>query len=158
MPYVDDNGQVCECPRCKRLDVLLDEKDLIIEELQKDIRRWAVRAGKLRREAEGDGWKHHPNYNDALIAFKEWKRQCNHPRSAFTADRFWLIQPFLEIEQYGLKVILMAIKGAAYDPWTTKRKNGTIKVHDGWEQIFKNAGTIEEFACRVPTAELKAVA
>lgn len=161
MPYVNDNGEVCDCPRCKRLDELLDEKDLIIEELQKDIRRWALRLGKARREDESGGWKQHHLYSRAETVFKEWKRACNHPRSPFTRDRFMAVLPFLENEKYGLPTVMMAISGAAFDPWVTKRKNGTPKRHDDWSKIFKNADEFEEFVNRAPSGEgpaLKVVA
>jgi len=153
-PYVDDHGQVAECPGCKRRDQLLDDKDIIIQELERSVRGWALRNGKLRQEREGTGWKSHPKFADAEIAFNEWKRKCDHPKSAFTLDRFNLVLPYLENSKYGLKVVMMAISGAAFDPYTTRRKNGTIKKHDGWEQIFKNAGTVEEFANRVPPEDL----
>lgn len=157
MPYVDDNGEVSECPRCKRLDTLVDDKDLIIEELQRDIRRWALRNAALRRERNLPV-NDHPLYRDAEIAFKEWKAKCNHPRSPFTPDRFWLVVPYLEDENYGLRMVLTAISGAAYDPWERRLKNGKIKKMDGWDYIFEKADRFEEFVNKAPTTELRAVA
>jgi hypothetical protein len=43
-----------------------------------------------------------------------------------------------------------AIDGAAFDPYTTKRKNGSTKRHDDFTLIFRNADKMEEFANRAP--------
>ena len=157
MPFVNDNGEICPCPGCQRRDVLLDEKDMIIEELQIDVRRWALRNAALKRERNVPV-DDHPLYPDAEICFKEWKSRCNHPRSPFTADRFWLVVPFLENEKYGMRAVMTAISGAAYDPYEVRQKNGKVKKLDGWDYIFKNADTFESFVNRAPTSALRAVA
>jgi len=152
-PWIDDNGQVGKCPICERREVLLDEKDMQIEGLQRDIRGWIVRCKEAQKESERKSLPdNHPHRNDAEIAFKEWRKRCDHPRSQFTASRFWLVVPFLESDKYGLKIVLQAIAGAEFDPYVVKRKNGTKKRFDSWEEIFKDAGSIEEFASRAPGA------
>lgn len=152
-PWIDDKGEVGKCPICERREVLLDEKDMQIEGLQRDIRGWASRYGELKRETERKSLPdNHPHRNDAEIAFKEWAKRCNHPRSQFTASRFWLVVPFLESPAYGLKVVLQAIAGAEYDAYVHKRRNGTKRRLDEWERIFENAGSLEEFASRAPGA------
>lgn len=150
-PWIDENGQVGKCPICERREVLLDEKDMQIEGLQRDLRGWIVRHGEVKRESERKSLPdNHPHRSDAEIAFNEWRKRCNHPRSQFTASRFWIVVPFLENDNYGLKTVLQAIAGAEYDPYVVKRKNGTKKVFDEWERIFENAGSLEDFASRAP--------
>lgn len=163
-PFVNDEGEISRCPDCikhenlnRRLEEELDNKDIVIKELQRKEKGWALENGKLRRLNEGDGWKHDPHYNDAFLAFKEWRSKCEHPRSQFTRDRFKVVRPWIANDKYGLRMVLLAIDGAAYDPFIVTRRNGTKKRLDDWERIFKDAGSIEEFACRAPIAELRAV-
>src|SRR5690348_8492848 len=125
-PWVDDNGEVGKCPGCQRREDLLDQKDMQIEGLQRDVRSWITRHGEAKRESERRSLPdNHPQRSDAELAFNEWRKRCKHPRSHFTASRFWLVVPFLESEAYGLKIVLQAIAGAEYDPYVVKRKNGT---------------------------------
>lgn len=141
-----------ECERCQLLEDELRRREDEISGLQTVIRGQAFKLEQLKRDKAGSA-KTHPKYADAEIVFREWKRHCNHPRSGFTAARFWLILPFLENEKFGMKACLLAIKGAAYDPFETRRKNGTVKRHDSWEKIFESAGTLEDFANRAPRAQ-----
>lgn len=136
-------GEVLEDhPRCARLE---DQ----IEGLQRDIRGWAARYAELKRDKVIEA-KQHPRYDDVEAVFREWKRVCNHPRSPFTADRFWLALPFIENPKYGVKMAMRAVAGAAHDAYEVRRKNGTPRVFNEWERIFKNAGSFEEFCCKAP--------
>lgn len=138
-----------ECNRCKALEEELQRREDIIAGLQRDIRGWSARYADLKRDKDRSA-KTHPRYSDAEIVFGEWKLHCNHKRSGFTADRFWLVLPYLENEKFGMKACILAVKGAGYDPFETRRKNGTMKRHDSWEKIFESAGTLEDFANRAP--------
>jgi hypothetical protein len=131
-----------EHPLCK---VLEDQ----IAGLQRDVRGWAARYAELKRD-KSQAAKQHPLYPDAEIAFKHWQAACNHKRSQFTADRFWLVQPFLDNPKYGLKIVMQAIEGAAFDAYEVRRKNGSTKRFDEWERIFANTGSIEDYANRAP--------
>jgi hypothetical protein len=125
-----------------------------ISGLQRDIRGWTTRYEELKRDKRRAA-KQHPLYADAETAFKHWRAACNHPNSQFTADRFWLIEPFLENPKYGLGICMRAVEGAAYDCWEVKRKNGSTKRFDEWERIFKNTGSVEEYANRAPRKKLE---
>jgi hypothetical protein len=136
----DENGEL-------DLQKLLDR--VIIAE--RDAKTWAFRCRELERDdqARAEASKHWPQ---ALELFEVWKTSCRHPNSDFSADRFWLIEPFLRRKAYGFEKCLMAIRGAAFDPWTSKRKNGSLYRHDGWDKIFGSADRFEDFCCRAPRA------
>ncbi len=121
-----------------------------IDGLQRDIRGWTSRYADLRRNKVKKA-KESPLWPKALELFKFWQQECNHKRSKFSPERFWLVEPFLEDEEhYGFEICQRAIAGAAYDPYITKRKNGTSKFHNDWELIFRNAGKVEDMANRAP--------
>lgn len=94
----------------------------------------------------------HPLYNKAQDLFGEWQKLCGHPRAKWSTDRFKDAQPFLKADGYDL--CLLAIKGAAFDPYTKPRENGTLKRFDDWELIFKSRGKFEEFCNRAPKEAL----
>lgn len=80
--------------------------------------------------------------------FDYWRRACKHPASEFGPDRFFLIEPYLR--KYGPDLCKRAIDGAAFDPFITKRANGSPKRHDGLDLIFRSAEKFEEFCNRAP--------
>lgn len=120
----------------------------VVRGLQRDVRGWAHRYAELKRDREADA-KKDPLWPDAVRLFKLWRRLCGHPRAGWDADRFEQVRPYLK--QHGLAMCERAIAGAAFDAFTTTRKNGSKKKHDGWELIHRNADKWEEFACRAPT-------
>jgi len=152
-----ENGEIkAPCQRCPELDKevrYLTEENQRLEDLisglQRDIAAEHFRYEKLKRDNSKSA-KHHEHYSEVEIAFRYWKDYCKHPRSQFTADRFWLALPYYENPKYGLKLMIRAIKGAAYDPFITTRRNGTQQRHDGWELIFRDAGKFEEFVNKAP--------
>lgn len=115
--------------------------------LQRDIRGWAARYAQLKRDKDREA-RSHERWPEAVAVFQHWQRVCRHPRSAFTADRFWLVLPFLE--RHGVELVRRAIDGAAYDPYTVRRKNGSIKRFDDWELVFRDEGKFNDFANRAP--------
>lgn len=152
-----ENGEIkAPCQRCPdleaenlRLQQEVQRCEDVISGLQRDIRGWSHRFEELKRD-KVQAAKHHERYSEVEIAFKEWKRLCKHPRSPYTADRFWLALPFYENPKYGLKMMIQAVRGAAYDPFEVTRKNGTRKRFDEWERIFASAGNFEDFCNRAP--------
>lgn len=136
-----DEGEVLdECPGCAYLED-------VVAGLERDVRGWTARYAELRRDRELDA-KSHPLYEPAKELFGYWKLKCRHGKSRFSADRFEIARPL--IEKYGEAVCRKAIDGAAYDPFTTTRKNGSTQRHDGWELVFRDAGKLEDFANRAP--------
>ena len=90
------------------------------------------------------------------MLFKAWRKRCNHPRSPWTPDRFWAIEPFLSNGKYGptledrVMLCARAIAGAGFDAFKTTRKNGTVKVFNDWDLIHRSADKWEEFCCKAP--------
>lgn len=138
-----------------------------IDGLDRDIRGWRTRFANLKRDKAQEA-REHELWPQGVKLFALWKQECKHTRSAFTQDRFWLVLPYLgpqpdalvaaaerlgikeDPEPYGPVICRMAVAGAAFDPYVTKRRNGSINRHNGWELIFKSAGKVEEFANRAP--------
>ncbi len=128
------------CPGCAQLQD-------IVAGLERDIRGWTTRYANLKRDKDAEA-RDHEMWPTAFELFKHWRKVCNHPRCKFTQERFWLLLPFLS--EHGPDACRRAIDGAAFDPFTTRRKNGTAKRHDGFELIFRDSGKFEEFVNRAP--------
>lgn len=139
-----DTGEVVKdgCPNCA---VLEDH----IAGLERDIRGWTVRYANLKRDKDAEA-RDHELWPKAYEVFKYWRERCRHPRCKFTPERFALLLPFLN--DHGSEACQRAIDGAAFDPFVTRRKNGSLKRHDGFELVFRDAGKFEEFVNRAPTS------
>lgn len=102
--------------------------------------------GKLRAEMAAD--TDHDLFPTATRVFDYWRERCNHPRTKFTPEHFKEALPYLR--DYGEDMCRRAVDGAAYDPYTTIRKNGSVQRHDGWWLIFQNPDKFTSFANRAP--------
>jgi hypothetical protein len=133
---------VNECPQCLELQDQL-------EGAQREIRSWRSAYANLKRDKEKEA-REHPSWPDAVKLFGEWQQQCNHPRAKWSADRFFVVEPFLR--QDGFEMCLRAIAGAAFDPWRSKqpRRNGTHERFDDFGTIFKSRKTFEAMCNRAP--------
>jgi hypothetical protein len=139
-----------ETGESKNLETYVQELQDQLEGAEKELRAWRTRYANLKRDKDAEARKH-PLWPQGVKAFQYWQKECRHPRSGFDADRFWAVLPFLkDTDHYGEEMVRRAIDGAAYDPYTTRRKNGTVKRHDDWELIFRTSGKVEEFANRAP--------
>jgi hypothetical protein len=145
-----DTGEVSEqdCPGCVfRADV--------IEGLEGEIRSLAAKITALKRDKEEEA-KRHPLWPTAWKVFKAWKKLGNHGRAAWGADRFDLIRPFLQDKAYGKTIEereLMCLRGVAgitFDPYTSRRANGSMRRHDGWDLLFRGRDKFEEMCNRAP--------
>lgn len=148
-----ETGELVEehpgCPNCQRLEDQLDGAE-------REVRAWRARYADAMRDKEAEA-KKHPLYSQAEKLFGEWKRLTGHTRSKWTPDRFEKARPFLKSDGYDL--CLLAIQGAAFDPYTKARSNGTIKRFDDWELVWRDRGKFEEFcnrASKEALAEYKA--
>lgn len=90
------------------------------------------------------------------MLFKAWRVRCNHPRSPWTEDRFWQIEPYLTGGRYGkcledrVRLCARAIAGAGFDAFEKKRRNGTVKRFDEFNRVFGAADQFEDFCNRAP--------
>lgn len=116
---------------------------------ERDLRGWRYRYRELERDKEAEA-KESPHWPTALECFDYWQVECRHPRSEWSAERFYLALPFLRRRNHGREKVLMAIAGAAYDPFVYTLKNGRQQRSDGWEKILENVGTFERFVNKCP--------
>lgn len=139
---VDENGELREggCPECAALRDQLAGAEGEIRSL-----RARLAQAKRDREAKAHGHRHWPR---VLELFGYWKEKCSHPNSRFSVDRFEVAEPIYR--EYGYDLCKRAIDGAAFDPFTSTRKNGSIKRHDDWDLVFRSRGKFEEFCNRAP--------
>lgn len=138
---VDENGELHDdCPGCA---ALADQ----LKGAERDINAWRLRYADLVRDAEAEA-KADPLWDDCRALFDHWRETCRHPRARFTLDRFNLLRPWLK--RYGPDDCRRAVDGAAFDAFETKRKNGSVKRHDGLGLIFRDAEHFEDFANRAP--------
>ncbi len=145
-----ETGEVIEpdCADCKRKN---DE----IAGLERDLRGWAVRYAELKRDRDTEA-REHPMWKVGKALFTEWKGACGHPRTQWTPERFWQVERFLTGGRFGATAeercewIRRAIAGAAFDAYRTQRRNGTMKAHNDWSQIFATEDRFREFICRAP--------
>jgi hypothetical protein len=145
-----ETGEVVEpdCLECRRKN---DE----ISGLERDLRGWAVRYAQLKRDKDTDA-REHPMWPVGERIFREWRSSCRHPRSPWTPDRFWVIEPFLTNAKYGqeleqrVALCRRAVAGAAFDPYISRRRNGSEQRHDGWDLIFRSSDKFEQFCCKAP--------
>jgi hypothetical protein len=122
-----------DCPNCAGLET--------------EVRAWRTRYHNLKRDRNAEA-REHKLFPEAKKLFDFWREECRHPRSKWTADRFWTLAPLLA--EYGMETCRQAIRGAAYDPATRRRRNGTIERFDQFSLIFRNADKLESFVNRAP--------
>ena len=94
--------------------------------------------------------------------FSYWQRECRHPKVRLTADRFSVMWGIIADAKLDLndeaacaalkRRMFLAVDGAAFDPFVTRRKNGTAKRHDDLSLIFRSAEKMDEFIMRSPVA------
>jgi hypothetical protein len=126
------------------------ELQVIIKGLERDVRTWIRRYDELRRDKEQEA-REDALWPQAVRVFQAWQQATGHTRSTFNAERFFLIQPFLKnTKQYGAEICLRAVAGIAYDCFSVKRKNGSVRKFDEWERVFKDARELEERANAAP--------
>lgn len=156
MTVVDTKtGEVVELVEIIELRRELARREDVIAGLQRDIRGWAMRFRELERDRAIEA-REHELWPVGESVFRDWRKRCRHPRSVWTPDRFWLIEPFLVNQKYGaalddrIALCRRAVAGAEFDAFEVKRKNGSTKRFDEWERVFEGAGKVEEFCNRAP--------
>lgn len=150
---------------------LMQSKEDEIAGLQRDVRGWTTRHAELKRDKEAEA-RESPVWPAALRVFDHWRRECKHPRSEFSLDRFEMIRPHMDrlsapkkgrpesvderIEQ-AEAICKLAVDGIAFDPYVTTRKNGTQQRHDGWHLIFETVDNFEKRCNAAPIERIREV-
>lgn len=133
-----DTGELTAAPKLQELQDTVDG-------LQHTIRSQSATIGRLKRDLNPE--EDHDLFPAAKRLHDFWRERCNHPKSKFSPERFKEVLP--RLKEHGEGMCRRAIEGAAYDCFTTVRKNGTVKRHDGWELIFRH-DKFEEMVNRAP--------
>lgn len=156
MTVVDaTTGEVVELVEIIELRRELARREDVIAGLQRDIRGWAMRFRELERDRAIEA-REHELWPVGESIFRDWRKRCRHPRSVWTPDRFWLIEPFLTNQKYGaalddrIALCRRAIAGAEFDAFRTERRNGSVKLHNDWDLIFRSSDRFEEFCNKAP--------
>lgn len=137
----DPSGEICD--DCRPLFERLHDRNVGLEVT---LRSQAGIIGRNKRE--DDDLSSHVFWDRAQRLFKVWQRATGHTKSRWSKARF---RECVEtLETYEDEVILRAIEGLAFDPWITRRKNGTEQRHDGWHLLWKESTSIEEYANKAP--------
>lgn len=148
--------------QARRLHVVDSETHEILEEhpevtrlqdevkgLTRALRKECREHEELKRDKEAEA-REHQLWPKAMSIFGAWKTATGHTRSEWDGTRFWMIEPYLRNSKYGVDVCLRAVAGIAYDHFSVKRKNGTIRHFDEWHRIFLSADALEERASAAP--------
>lgn len=137
-----ETGEVSEssCPECA---TAAQDVENITKELRKALRRERELRADREKEAEL-----HPQRGEIVEVFEFWQAECRHPNAKLDADRTFAIAGMLK--RYGLEICKRAVRGAAFDPFTAPRKNGSVQRFDGVDLIFRNSEKLENFANKAP--------
>jgi hypothetical protein len=127
------------------------ELKVAAELLEQDLRTKRAQIKRLQADADLDRrtCAERPAI-DKLFAL--WQEQCKHPRSKLTAERFDAARVLLQ-KGYTAEDLTLAIEGAAYDPFTKVRKNGSLEAFNDFELIMRDGTHVERFANRAPMKE-----
>ncbi len=152
---------VKDCEACPELAAQLDQERSKLKGAERDINAWRVRYEELRRDKEAEA-RAHELWDPALDLFNLYNAAAGYyegrgkPKGCrFSAERFWLILPFLKAE--GPEMCQRAIIGRCSDHHVGQRKNGRPIHYDEFERIFGAKGkaatardNFEESVRRVP--------
>lgn len=145
-----DTGEKLDgCPTCAQKD---DEIAGLERALKAEIRRFE----NLKRDKEAEA-KASELWPIGVEVFRCWRRLSGEAHGmgkarpvAFTADRFFLVEPYLKRKGYGPEICVRAVCGITFDCFSVKRKNGTTRFFDEWERCFQDAKQVEERASSAP--------
>ena len=134
-----ETGEIIDqCPRC-----IIKDEELISK--QRDIKAWQARYNNLKKALQEKA-EDSEEWEIAATLFDIWRIHCKHEKSTFSFDRFVEVAPMLR--KYGFEICVRAIAGASFDPYISTRKNGTKKVHNDFELIFRDSKHTEEYSCK----------
>ena len=134
------------------------ELEAEVADLERDMRRARARERWLLSQLEDDraGYGRRDEVEDI---FNEWRRVCGHQNARLTMDRFDVIRKLLEVSRpaaYPREAFAAAFAGAAYDPFVTRRRNGSEHRHDDIALICRDGKTFESFIRRAPEGDVAA--
>jgi hypothetical protein len=127
-----DSGEVLDsCPNCAGAE--------------KEVRAWRVRYANLARDKDQEA-RDHDLWPKAITLFSEWKVATGKVRSKWSADRFWLCEPYLRND--GFVLCRWAVWGVAYMPNRKQLPDGNYEVYQDFELPFRSRGHFERYTNR----------
>lgn len=172
---VDENGEIVP-PEVGRLREQLEALKVDKKMLRRDITTKNRVINELQRNKVEERLNYERRAEIERIGVY-WHRKCRaedyakpvHKVQPMTPDRFDAVRAILEIERIVIEVdevtgrtkkrrepfyspedFKRAIDGAAFDPFRTKRKNGTWQTHDDLELICRSSKHFDEFIAKAP--------
>lgn len=128
------------------------ELEGLLRDAERDLRGKRTRIRFLEAQLQDDRVEY-DRKDEVQSIFDEWRTVCRHPKSRLTPDRFDAIRGLLEVtkpQPYPREAFSAAIAGAAFDPYTRVRKNGTVQIFDDVEMVMRSGKSFEEFCKRAP--------
>jgi hypothetical protein len=143
---VDQHGEIAD------LDVAglqheLEQTKAELELLQQDFLKKLAEIRRLKADKERER-KSYVWRETVERIFDYWREACRHPNSKLTGDRFDAVRWALD-SGYTEAQIMLAIDGAAFDPFVTRQRNGRMKRHDDLA-LLNEGKRIEAWACKAP--------
>jgi hypothetical protein len=130
----------------------LEEARAQVEMLERDLRSKRKRISQLEGQAEEKA-RNHKLWDEIEAVFDWYRLATAHFDVKFEAEEFNQALP--RWKQYGrgsnpCKPALKAICGIAFNPSTTRGKNGRERRFDKWELLHRNQFSWTDFMDRVP--------
>jgi hypothetical protein len=139
-------------PTVKELLDRNDELERQILDLEKERRQQRTVITRLKSELDTTP-AHYDRADEVGEIFSEWRSICQHPNARLTLDRFHAIRRLLDVmhpRPYPREAFSLAIRGAAYDPFVKRMKNGRVHRYDDIELICRDGVHFEGFIRRAP--------
>lgn len=163
--FLDENGEVIS-PEVASLREEVAQLKQDVKNLENDIAGKRRVISELRRDKARERLDY-ARYDDVKrIATFWWRLICkSNPRvQPMSPERFDAVKGILEIKTFEvdergkrryapvheLADFEQAIRGAHYDPYITRRKNGTEKRHDDLSLICRDQTRFREFMAKAP--------
>ena len=125
-----------ECPSCLQYE--------------RDLRHLKAKLTRLQQDQERVA-REHKLWAEAQTVHDWWKLATGHFGVTFTAEDFQQALP--RLKEVGPVGLLKAVAGAAYDPSTTRMKNGGLEAFCGWGPVCRITAKYRSFTERVPGGE-----
>jgi hypothetical protein len=116
------------------------------DRLEDDLRGYRLRLAKAETDREERALQLKENPEVELV-HACWKRACKRRAPLHFTERELIAAA---VRKLGLETCLRAIAGAAYDPMTKRRRNGSEERFDKIELIFRRFSNVADFADRAP--------
>jgi hypothetical protein len=131
----------------------------VLAELERKYRGALSQIGNLRADKEREA-RGHELWPKALKLFELWRGGTHKKQARWTADRFWLIHPYLA-QDNGERECRDAILGLLSSDYHMKRgayENRKGPRYDEFERPFKSQGDFERFREMAPKPHSETVA